>query len=222
MRNFFSTVTFVVLFATLGIAGYLTIPKYEDREVSSNSGVVLASQAPNLAAPSAGEVLNAIALPLDVQASWATQGIDFNAAGLGSYIGPSVKEVLKLNTSLAALDSWSIQFNFGVINGVFTTDPNDFPLEVGGSYWIKVDNTSADVVSFVGDVPAEGIVDFDLVYLGSGSCTINSIMIPLDQYDQNINNAVDLANAITTTSGQATQVVEQVLQLNSTLVALDT
>lgn len=222
MKNFFSTIIFIALFAVLGFAAYSTIPRGDANIAGSASTFETSSETQRVAAaaPAAALVYNAVSLPLDVTSNWTNQGIAFNAAGLATYVGSPVKQVVRWNPNVSPqqFDTWFVDDGEGIVNGNFIFDPNQFPLEVGGSYWIQVDNSdpNLDVVSFVGDVPAEGSISFTLKG-GTATCANNQIMVPLDQHDQSIANGVDLATSIANSNSLNVNDIEQILSWNPTV-----
>ena len=222
MKKFFSTLLFVIILGSLTSLAYLAIPR-QDAVVAGSALAteVVAAQPQSPSAPAASLVYNAVALPLDVSSNWASQGIAFNAAGLATYVGSPVKQVARWNPNVSPpqFDTWFVDDGEGIVDGNFVFDPSDFPLEVGGSYWIQIDSSdpNLDVVSFVGDVPAEGAVSFTLKG-GTGTCANNQIMVPLDQYDQNINNGADLAANIATANSISVNAIQQVMRWNPTTI----
>jgi hypothetical protein len=112
-----------------------------------------------------------IAMPLDASGSISP----WNADGLADYIDASaVDRVLAWDASAGVYKSWYNNLGVG----------DEIPLSVGGVYFIRVNSTnpSLTTASFVGDVPAQGSVQFNLTYTG-GSCTYNTVSIPLDRGD---------------------------------------
>jgi hypothetical protein len=132
-----------------------------------------------------------IAMPLNAANQFTSAGVSFNAPGLASIVGPGVQQILAWD----AANGFYLQYIPGAGG-----DP--FNLVVGGVYWLELDSTSGNIVSFVGDVPAPTTVDFDLQRPTSGDCLWNEISIPLDQ--SSITTPQGLADSITN--------VEQVLQ----------
>jgi hypothetical protein len=157
----------------------------------TNTNVAVAEQ--TTAEALAGNARNHIALPLDASADITP----FNAQGLLTYIGSQALLVENWNAQNGNLDFWDGSSGFGIINGVFTTDPADYPLTVGYPYLVTVDSSapSETVFTIVGDVPAMNTIDFSLY--GTNPCARNEIAIPLDQTGTGINTALDLANDIT-------------------------
>jgi uncharacterized repeat protein (TIGR01451 family) len=139
---------------------------------------------------------NVIALPLDV-----TDQLP-NAVALANYVGSSVKQVLHWYPDAQAYEFWLPEISFGT----------NFQMRVGEVYWVQVDNTAPAIISFVGSVPSQGTVRFDLVSYGS-SCQFNEISLPLDQTA--ITSAAQLADAM----GEAN--VEQALFWRSDVNAFE-
>ena len=133
-------------------------------------------------APAATDNYNFIALPLD-----SSDSFSYTASGLAGYV-PGTKKVVKWD----AVNQQYVSYTPGI-----SPPSADFGLEVGGAYFLLLDSTADSVVSFVGDVPAQGSVIFTLTAGTASSCAYNAISIPLDQ-DQ-IATAQDLAYAITGT-----------------------
>ena len=129
-------------------------------------------------APAATDNYNFIALPLDSSSSFS-----YTASGLANYV-PGTKKVL----SWDATNQQYVAYTVGAPGG------NDFALSTGGAYFLLLDSTADNVVSFVGDVPPQGSISFSLVKDTGSGCKYNAISIPLDQ--TGINTAADLANAI--------------------------
>ena len=136
-----------------------------------------ADTAPLALAPTATQNYNFIALPLD-----SSDSFSYTAPGLASYVGSSVKQVVKWDASSQSYVSYT------------PGGPGGFNLEIGGSYFLLVDSSSPTVLSFVGDVPAQGSVSFALDNTATSGCRYTSLSVPLDQ--SGINDANDLANAI--------------------------
>ena len=128
-------------------------------------------------APTATDSYNFIALPLDSTASFS-----YTASGLANYVGPSVSAVIKWD----ATNQQYVTYTPG--------GPGDFALETGGAYFLLLDSTADNVLSFVGDVPPQGSISFSLVKDTGAGCKYNAISIPLDQGQ--ITMASDLANSI--------------------------
>lgn len=126
---------------------------------------------------------NTIAMPLD-----STSLISpFKASGLAGYVGTGVRQVLKWN----AINQRYTTFLPGI------DPPNtfiDFDLLVGGAYMLVVDNTPANVLNLVGDVPPLGSVNFSLLLGTTSRCSFNTISIPLNRVD--ITRASELASDI--------------------------
>jgi hypothetical protein len=209
MKRIISPLIFAAIFLGLGYLALAAFPAGPEEVAQANPAGSAAIQEQDRApdAPEASLRYNHVALPLDASGVITP----FTAAGLLTYVGPSALQVANLNAVNQNLDFWS-SAGFGIISGTFTSDQYDYPLEVGRAYLIQVDNTSADVFTIVGDVPDAGTIDFEM-YGNGGTCKLNEIMVPLDQYDAGLNTAVDLANDIGN--------VEQVNQVNAVRQDLD-
>ena len=120
---------------------------------------------------------NVIALPLDVTAQLP------NAVALTNYIGSSVRQVLHWYPSAQAYEFWLPEISFGT----------NFQTRAGEVYWVQVDDTAPAILSFIGPVPPQGAVRFDLVSDGP-SCQFNEISLPLDQ--TGITSAAQVAEAL--------------------------
>jgi len=107
---------------------------------------------------------NVIALPLDVTAQLP------NAAALAAYIGDSVQQVLHWDPFAQSHETWLPPYSVGT----------NFPLLVGHVYWIQVNSNAPSVLSFLGGVPPQNTVRFDLVGDAQG-CLFNELSLPLDQ-----------------------------------------
>ncbi len=73
---------------------------------------------------------NEIAIPL--HHTELTNGIQL-AASIGN-----VTKVAKLNAASQALDLWDVTLGSGIIDGIFTTNPDDFVVEIGHAYRVCV------------------------------------------------------------------------------------
>lgn len=178
MKRVLTTVLAVALLLGLGALAVLAMPRANAPLAAAP--VVSAAAQLNPDAPAVGPTsFNAIALPLKASASISP----FTASGLAAYHGDGVVQVLKWNPEIQSFDSY--------VPGV---SPSflDFELEVGGSYFLELDNTSGTVFSIVGDVPDPEEVFFGLTKGTSATdCAFNSLSIPLDQ--SGITKASELA-----------------------------
>lgn len=187
MKRILSSTLFVLALLALGALAFLAM--------NGAPGLpVVAGQSPDASdvpapaaeavlapeAPAATNKYNFIALPLD-----STDSISpFKAAGLASYIGSSVKKVVRFDALIQSFKTHTVGSPF-----------NNFDLSIGGAYLIEVDNTANSVVSFIGDVPTQGSLIFNLERgATTADCKYNAISIPLDRSD--ITNAAGLATAI--------------------------
>jgi len=89
---------------------------------------------------------------------------------------------------------------------------DNFALRAGQVYWIQVDSTAPSVLSFVGDVPPQNTVQFDLVG-DDQACLFNEFSLLLDQ--TGITSATGLAEAL----GMAS--VEQTLRWRADVHAFE-
>jgi len=139
-------------------------------------------------APAAARNFNMIAMPLDATAQFTGAGYTFTADGLMKLAGggTKVKQVAHWRSDLKIYETWTYDPDEG--QGVGT----DFNLAVGQAYWLLLESTADNVISFVGDVPAEGSISFALVR--GTPCAFNQLSIPLDQTA--ITNANDLMSAL--------------------------
>jgi len=189
----------VALLVGLGALAVLALPR---GQVALNPApVAVAAQAAaaplvEAAAPNAAQNYNVIATPLDSTQQFASQGLTYDAPGLAGLVGTGVKQVLKWNAPSQTYLVWDAVLQ----------DGDNFALTTGGVYWLLLDNTASNIVSFVGHVPALGFVSFSLTRPAGGGCLLNDISIPLDR------------SHITTPAQLATSVgnVAQVLQWNAT------
>jgi len=114
---------------------------------------------------------------------------------LAALVGQGVKQVLTWNPSTQTYLSWNVDLG----------DGDYFTLNLGGVYWLLLDSSASNVVSFVGDVPELNTVSFNLIRPASSGCLLNDISIPLDQ--SGISSPQELADAV--------GAVAQVLQWNA-------
>lgn len=216
MKRILSFAIFAGLFLVLGLMAFMARPngdvvEAEDAQVVAGASVQQEAtdpQAPQ--APTAAENYNPIAFPLDASGVITP----FTAAGLLTYVGSSATEVAQINAVGQNLDTWSV-FGFGVVNGSFTTNPADFPLEVGGAYWLKVNSSADTTLTIVGDVPAQGSIQYTLYADAVGGCNYNQVMLPLDQ-----TGTYATAADIITDIGSGN--VSEIARLNATGQNLDT
>jgi hypothetical protein len=146
-------------------------------------------------APAAAENVNVIAMPLNAANQFTSAGLTYDQKGLATLVGPGVQQVLRWNAATQSYLIWYPPIDDG--------DP--FPMETGGVYWLLLDGTANGIVSFVGDVPAQGSVHFTLQRPAGAGCLINDISLPLDRSD--ITTPQQLAQAVGN--------VEQVAQWNA-------
>jgi hypothetical protein len=198
MRRVLTTVLAVALLLGLGALAVLALP---NGSAPLAGAPAVSAAAPEFQdAPLATQNYNLLAMPLNSTNQFTSAGLGFNADGLASLIGTGAKQVLRWNASTQLWEARLPEFQDG---------PN-FALEVGGVYFVLVDSTVGNVVSFVGDVPAQGSVHYNL--LGAANCKFNTVMVPLDRSD--ITTADQLATAIGN--------VEQVLNWNASTQLFET
>jgi hypothetical protein len=171
MKNFLSFTIFAALFLGLGALVLLAAPGGAD--FAPGSAVQIESQV-DLALSTASLKYNVIALPLDSTQQFTDAGASYDADGLASIVGSGVVQTLKWNPNTQTYLFWDVDLE----------DGNNFALQTAGVYWLQLDNTATDIVSFVGDVPPQGSIQFNLVRPSSGgNCLLNDISIPLDRDD---------------------------------------
>jgi hypothetical protein len=175
MKRLLLTTVFVGLVLLLAVAAVFALKG----PASTQTAAPAADTAPDSAlAPTATDNYNFIALPLD-----SSDSFSYTASGLAGYV-PGTKQVSKWDASTQGYTSYTPG----------GPPPTDFNLEIGGAYFLLLDNNADNVVSFVGDVPAHGSVSFSLVKDTGSGCKYNTISIPLDQ--GSITKASELASSI--------------------------
>ena len=184
MKRILSTAAFIILIVAIAAVAVYALNGASVAQTAAAPAAVpgSASVETNALAPAAGEKYNAIALPLDSSASFT-----YMASGLKAYVGASASAVMKW-------DATNQQYV------TYTGGPGDFALETGGAYFLLLDSTADNVLSFVGDVPPEGSISFSLVKDTGTGCKYNAISLPLDQ-DQ-----ITLASELMTDIGGVTSV----------------
>jgi len=175
MKRLLYTTIFVGVVLVLAVAAVFALRGAAPTQTASSAPAADSASALALA-PSGTDKYNFIALPLD-----SSDSFSYTASGLMNYIG-NTSAVLKW-------DATNQQYQ------TYTGGPGDFALETGGAYFVLLNSSAGNVLSLVGDVPAQGSISFSLVKETSSSgCKYNAISIPLDQ-DQ-ITMASDLISAI--------------------------
>ena len=220
MKRILSTILAVGLLLGLGALAVLARGGGDILTPVRAAPVALAAAQPQTAAapdaPAASSNYNMIALPLDVQVTWANitpTAIPFNSQGLAQYVGlSSVEQVLHWDPELQAYDQWFPAGGYGFVGGGVVTSP--WALVTGNVYRLLLNNTNSSltVVSFVGDVPDANTVKFTLY--GADACQYNEISVPLEQ--ATLTDATALANSM----GGSTN-VSQVLRWDASLQAYD-
>jgi hypothetical protein len=226
MKRLVSTALAVALLVSLGA---LAVLARGGGEILSPAGNAVAAAAPDapMVVPDAVEVtlkVNEIALPLDVQNSFAVSGLPFTADGLARNISSglsSVSQVTHWNASLQQNDTWTPTgpgTGYGYYNGGLVTAP--WALQTGQAYRLVLKPGAATVYSIVGDVPALGAIHYTWVG-GSGTlCKSNSFLVPLDQEQSVSGKDLSDADKLATNIGRAN--IAQVSRWNATLQQADT
>jgi hypothetical protein len=170
MKRFVSTALVVVLLLGLGT---LAVLARGGGDILTPAGNVAAAQSQTAAAPDAGiSKYNAISLPL----AGTQQFASYDAKGLAALIGKAaVDQVLHWNPDQQIWDAYNPNGGFDG-NGSGT----NFSLALNGVYFLLVNSgLTGTTLSFIGDVPAAGSVQYGLV--GGSPCKWNTITLPLDQ-----------------------------------------
>jgi hypothetical protein len=184
MKRLVSTALAIALLLGLGALAVLARGGGDILTPAGNA-VAAAAQPQTAAAPDApmAAKYNAIAVPLIVS------GIS-DASSLKSYIeanvsGVTVTQLLKWDATIPPLG------DYRVYTGSSFSD--NFGVATGDAVFVLAQGTTPTTLSFVGDVPAQGAVSFNLVG-DPGTCRYNFISVPLDK--GSIVNAAGLAAAI--------------------------
>lgn len=198
MRRVLTTVLAVALLLGLGALAVLALP-------NANASLAVApvsAAAPEFApdAPAAGPNFNMIALPLNATSQFTSASLTYDADGLAKLVGSGVRQALSWDNANQVYKIWTID--------EFGGSGTNFALTLGSAYWLLLDSTSSTIVSFVGDVPAQGSLHFS--FITAASCQFNEFSIPLDQ--SGITKANQLATALSAT---------QVLRWDATLQLFD-
>lgn len=186
MKRALSTILAVALLLGLGALAVLALPNAATPAAAIPVAVAGGSAAP--AAPAAAQNFNMISMPLDATNQFTSAGYTFTADGLMQLAGggTKVKQVGHWQAGAGTYETWTWDPDEGKAVGT------DFGLEVGQAYWLLLESTASNVISFVGDVPAQGSISFSLVR--NDPCAFNQFSIPLDQ--STITNADDLMTAL--------------------------
>ena len=201
MKRILSTTAFIILIVAIAAVAVYALNGQPAAETAAAAPAAVpgsASVETNALAPAATTRVNVIAMPLDATEQFTSAGENFNAQGLAAIVGSGVEQVLKWNPDSSSYLAWYPPLSEG----------DNFDLEVGGVYRLVLGDAS-DIVSFVGEVPAEQSITFTLVRPESGACQTNDVSIPLDRAD--LTTPQLLANDVGN--------VEQVLQWNATAQA---
>lgn len=189
MRRVLTTVLAVALLLGLGALAVLALPNAN----ASLAGAPVSAAAPEYApdAPTATQNYNMIGLPLNSTNQFTNAGYSYNADGLAKLIGTGVTQVLSWNPSTQTYVTWDVGLQ----------DGTNFNLTTSHPYWVLLNNTAANIVSFVGDVPLQGSTHFTLVRPTSATCLLNDLTMPLDQ-------SIADANGLATAVGNVSQVLQ--------------
>ncbi len=201
MKSSLSSLAIVVLLVALGLLTVVALPRgMEPATAAPASAPLLEVTAPN------AQNFNMIAVPLNASQQFANLGQSFDAQGLAAIAGAGVAQVARWNAASQLYETWNTDF------GGYGTN---FPLEVGGAYWLVLNSGASNIISFVGDVPPPtgqpGAVSF--TFVNGTPCKFNQFSLPLDK--SSVTNASQLAAAIG--SG-----VVQVAQWNATSQLFET
>lgn len=195
MQRVLSAVVAVALILGLGALAVMALPASQGVAAPA----ALSAAAPD--APNAVQNFNMIAMPLDAESQFTSASYTYTATGLASLVGTGVRQVSSWDPADQLYLSWTIDPDLG-------GSGTDFPLVVGGAYWLLLDSTSGNIVSFVGNVPAAGSVQFNLV---SGTpCRFNEFSIPLDQ--GSITSASQLATLLSASQVSQWNAVSQLFE----------
>jgi len=184
MKRLLSTALAVALLLSLGALAVLA--RGGGDILTPADSVVSAAAQPQTAAapdaPTAGGKYNMLGVPLIVSSITNETNL---AAYIQSNTSTTVSRILKWNPTL------------GGTGGYYSYDPTDpesdtFPINVGDAFWVLSVGTGSPVLSYVGDVPPEHSVTFNLA--GSTPCRYNMITVPLDK--SSITNETQLATDI--------------------------
>jgi len=173
MNRVLTTVLAVALLLGLGALAVLALP---GASAPLAAAPFVSAAAPD--APMAARNFNMIAMPLDATDQFVSAGYTFTADGLMQLAGGGTK--------VKQVGHWLADQEPAGMYETWTWDPigeegigTDFNLEVGQAYWLLLESTASDVISFVGDVPEPESVSFALVR--GTPCRFNQLSIPLDQ-----------------------------------------
>jgi hypothetical protein len=185
MRRVLSTVLAVALLLGLGALAVLALPNAS----ASLAEVPAVSAAAPEFNPDAvnGPAFNLIAMPLNAATQFTSKGYTFTGKGLMLLGGADVLQVNHWQQDVERYESITWDVDLGVPVGT------DFDLQVGQAYWVVLGPGASNLISFVGDVPAEGTPQFPLTR--GDPCKFNELSIPLNQ------SAVNTAAKLMTATG---------------------
>lgn len=172
MKRVFSTLLFTGIMVALGVAAFFAFPGGAE-QLAQPDPIADAGAQPQ--APAATAKFNTLTVVLD--------------SGLG--FAADLRADIEATTNITVVQV--LKFDPGV--GYTTYDPGNpfstnFALDVGLPIFLLAEGTAQDTYTFVGDVPAQGSVTFNLQG-SSPNCTYNFISVPLDK--GSLGFAADLA-----------------------------
>lgn len=181
MKRILSTALAISLLLGLGALAIIASPNGAGSLLTASKPAAVALAASNFQgaaapqAPDAAQNFNMIAMPLDATNQFTSAGYTFTADGLMKLAGGGIKvpQVAHWRADTGIYETWTWNPDEGYAVGT------DFALEVGQAYWLLLESTAGNVISFVGDVPNQGAVKFTLVR--GTPCVFNQFSIPLDQ-----------------------------------------
>ena len=175
MKRLLSTALAVTLLLGLGA---LAVLARGGGDILTPADSVVSAAAPDAPPTPAPYMINEIALPLDVESTFGTA--NFTAQGLAENITSgeaTVSQVSHWYANGQQSDTWDPNLGYGIYEGetVFAA----WPLQTGQSYQLTLVQGASTVYSIVGDVPAQGDIQF--TWKGGANCQLNSFSVPLDQ-----------------------------------------
>ena len=186
MKRLVSTALAVALLLGLGVLAVLARGGGDILSPADNAVAAAAQPQTAAAAPDAPAVVgkyNMLGVPLIVSSIT-------NETSLAAYIQNNT------STTVARILKWDPSLNG--VGGYLSYIPGDeessrFPIWAGDAFWLLSVGSGTPVLSYVGDVPAEHSVTFDLVG-STPNCRYNMITVPLDK--GTITNETQLADDI--------------------------
>ena len=176
MKRIFYTTVFVGLMLVLAVAADFALKGPVSTQTASASAPAGDAGFTSALAPTDTLAWNAIALPLAVDGISAADDVAHTIDANGS-----IKKVARWH---ADTGSWEVR----AVGDPFSVN---FPVETGDPIFVAADSSAPGTASWVGDVPAQGSLQFSLL-----QNAWNYIMIPLDQDGQFTMTADGLASDI--------------------------